>query len=413
MKAVELGVVEAGQRTQPAFDLFLIFAGADIVATTLVTGASLVPAFSTGAALGLIAAGSVAGAALVAALAPVGPQLGVPSIVAARAALGRRGADLLALLLYLTNFAWIALNNVIAASACAVVAGGAAAVKPWAVALGLLATVVVALGPRAVGWADRVAVPLMAAVAVLLTWRCLSLPPEVVHAAGSGGLGFLRGLDVVIGYQVSWLLMFADYSRYTASARRGALAVFSALALMSVWFMALGALLARAAGSPDTGRMLAAAGVHASGALLLALATVTTNFVNIYLSALAWKSLFPRASDSGSVWSIGLIGAALGLLSARLLEGYADFMLFLGGLLVPAGGVFLARFFLRREPVDVAALYDDRGPYRGVAWRGVLAWALGAIVYHLAAPIGGTLPALATSVAAAWLGDRLPPRARA
>ena len=27
----------------------------------------------------------------------------------------------------------------------------------------------------------------------------------------------MRGLDVVIGYQVSWILMFADYSRYTRS----------------------------------------------------------------------------------------------------------------------------------------------------------------------------------------------------
>jgi purine-cytosine permease-like protein len=31
-----------------------------------------------------------------------------------------------------------------------------------------------------------------------------------------------RGLDVVIGYQVSWILMFADYSRYTRSARGSA-----------------------------------------------------------------------------------------------------------------------------------------------------------------------------------------------
>jgi len=411
VKAVELGPVGAAERTQPATDLFLIFAGANIVATTLVTGASLVPAFSTGASLGLIAVGSVAGAALVAALAPVGPRLGVPSVVAARAALGRRGADLLALLLYVTNFAWIALNNAIAASVCAQLAGGPRALKPWAVVLGLLATVVVALGPRAVGWADRLAVPLMAVVGVLLAMRCFGLPPAVLGAAGSGGMPLLRGLDVVIGYQVSWILMFADYSRYTASARRGMVAVFAALALTSLWFMPLGTLLARAAGGADPGAMMAAAGVPASGALLLALATITTNFVNIYLSALAWKSLFPRASDAGSVWSIGLVGTGLGLLSTRLLDAYAGFMLVLGGLLVPVGGVLLARFFLRREPVDVAGLYDDHGPYRGVAWGGLLAWALGAVAYYLAAPIGGTLPALVTAMAVALLTDRRAARA--
>ena len=170
--------------------------------------------------------------------------------------------------------------------------------------------------------------------------------------------------------------------------------------------MPLGVLLARAAGGPDPGAMMTAAGVHGSGALLLALATVTTNFVNIYLSALAWKSLFPRVSDAVSVWSIGLVGTALGLLSTRLLEQYAGFMLVLGGVLVPVGGVLLARFFVSREPVDVNALYAEQGPYRGIAWGGLIAWALGAIVYHLAAPIGGTLPSLVTAMVAATLLGR-------
>jgi nucleobase:cation symporter-1, NCS1 family len=404
VKAVELGPVPAAERTQSATDLFLIFAGANIVATTLVTGASLVPAFSTRAALVLIALGSVVGAGLVALLVPVGPRLGVPSVVAARAALGRRGADLLALLLYVTNFAWIALNNVIAAQACAHVAGGPASLRVWEVVLGLVATAVVALGPRAVGWADRLAVPLMAVVGGVMLVRCLSLPGRVMDAPGTGGMGWWRGLDVVIGYQVSWILMFADYSRYTASARRGALAVWAALAVTSLWFMPLGTLLARAAGGTDAGEMAAAAGLGTAGAVLMALATLTTNFVNIYLSALAWKSLFPRSSDAASVWSIGLIGTALGLLSSRLLDAYADFMLLLGSLLVPAGGVLLARFFLRSEPIDVPRLYADDGPYRGFDLAGLAAWTAGALVYHLAAPVGGTLPALITSlaVALAW-----------
>jgi purine-cytosine permease-like protein len=248
-------------------------------------------------------------------------------------------------------------------------------------------------------------------VGVILVIRCFALPPSVMEAGGSGGMGFLRGLDVVIGYQVSWILMFADYSRYTASAKRGMVAVFAALTLTSLWFMPLGTLLGRAAGSSDAGAMLAAAGVFAPGALLLALATMTTNFVNIYLSALAWKSLFPRVSDAASVWSIGLIGTALGLLSSKLLDDYAGFMLVLGSLLVPVGGVLLARFFVSRLPVDVAGLYADDGPYRGFAWGGMLAWALGAIVYHLAAPVGGTLPSLATAMVVATLIGR-PPRRR-
>lgn len=411
MNAADIAPVPPEKRTQSGADLFLIYAGANIVATTLVTGASLVPAFSTAAALLLIGVGSVLGAGLVAALAPLGPRFGAPSVIIARAALGLRGAQFLAVLLYLTNFAWIALNNVIAASACARIWGGPGAERAWAVGLGLAATTVVALGPRAVGWADRLAVPVMAAIGLLLLVRCFGLPSVTFTASGEGSLGLLRGLDVVVGYQVSWILMFADYSRYTQGEGRSARAVFLALALTSLWFMPLGLLAARAAGSSDPGALMSVLGLGASGALLMALATLTTNFVNIYLSALAFKSLRPATSQGLSVWSIGAVGALLSLLSQAWLDRYADFMLVLGSLLVPAGGILLARFFLLRRPVDVPALYQSPlGATRGLGLPAALAWGLGATVYFAAAPIGGTLPALLTAAGVyAGLAARLTP----
>ncbi len=409
MQSVEIGPVPAGERTQSATDLFLIFAGANIVATTLQVGATLAPAFRAGSALVLIAVGSISGALLVAGLSPVGPRLGVPSVVAARAALGMRGAALVALLLYVTNFAWIAVNNVIAASACARLFGGSASERIWAVALGLAATAIVAGGPRAVALADRYAVPLLAVVGVLFTIACLGVSSAVRSAPVTAPIPWSRGLDVVIGYQVSWILMFADYSRYTASPGRGALAVFLGLALTSLWFMPLGFAAARVAASDDPGAMLSAVHLGAAGALLLALATLTTNFVNIYLSALAWKSLLPKAGQTFTIWSIGGIGAALSL-SRIWLDRYADFMLLLGALLVPAGGVLLARFFLVRRPVAIADLYDGSGPFSksgGFSLPGLAAWAAGSTIYFLARSIGSTLPSLATAVVVCLVADRV------
>lgn len=406
MRAADLGPVPPGERTQSALDLFLIFAGANIVATTLQAGAALAGTFGPAASLGLVVAGSLAGSALVASLAPIGPWLGVPSVVAARAALGFRGAGLVALLLYLTNFAWIALNNAIAASVVGAGLGLHGGRPLLAVALGLAATFVVSRGPRAVGLADRVAVPLMCLVGVLLTWAILRapLPPAPAPAPAGGGtfagvewLRLLKGLDLVVGYQVSWILMFADYSRYTPSARQSAAAVFLALVVTSIWFMALGLAAARLAGSTDPGLMIAATGLDRLGALLVALATITTNFVNIYLSSLAWKSLFPRSGDQVSIWSIGIIGSVLGVVSAALLERFADFMLILGSLLVPAGGVLLAHFFFHDRSTAVADLYDRHGPYArhgGISIPGVTAWVAGSVTYFVAAPVGSTLPSL-------------------
>jgi NCS1 family nucleobase:cation symporter-1 len=395
-KTVEVGPVPAEERTLGALDLFLIWAGANIVATTLAVGSSLEPSLRSSDALAIIAIGCACGTGLIAGLVPLGTRAGVPSVVVARAAFGMRGAALLSLAMYVGNFAWIAVNNVIAASACARALGGPS--RAWAIGLGLLTTAVVAAGPRAVSRADRFAVPVMVAIGVLLTWRLLALPGDAGQARGTPGGAWLRGLDVVIGYQASWMLMFADYSRYTRSPARAAWAVYLGLGVTSLWLMSLGAIGARAFGSSDPAAIVSAAGLGQAGALLLALATITTNFVNVYLSALAWKSLFPGSRDAASVWTIGGVGAALSAFSGAWLEGFADFVLALGALWVPVGGVFLSRFLLTRESVDAAALFDDRGRYAGFDAAALLACAAGAAVHALSRGSGATLPALATAL---------------
>ena len=407
MNAADIRPIRPEAQTQSTLDLFFIFVGANVVATTFQVGASLSSSFSVRAAVALIVLGSLAGAALVAVLAPIGARLRVPSVIAARPALGIRGAGLVAVLLYVSNFAWIALNNVIAGSAMSRAVGTAARLGAstsqmlWAVLLGVAATIVVWRGPSAVARADRVAVPLLAAVAIALTVACAraaaGLPSGPIQT-----MSWSRGLDVVIGYQVSWILMFADYSRYTPSSRGSALAVFLGLALTSMWMMPLGAIAARAAGSTDPGTMLSAVGLGVAGAALLTIATLTTNFVNIYMSALAWKSLFPRARDGAVVGSIGLIGTALSAIPGVWLERYTAFMVMLGAVLVPIGGVLVAHYYFGRDTMReslIPELYDEAGPFRGLNVAGVIAWAAGAAIFYVAGSVGGTVPALVTSIA--------------
>ena len=249
----------------------------------------------------------------------------------------------------------------------------------------------------------------MTIAGIILTIAVIRKIPAgpIITATAASSRSPLWGLDVVIGYQVSWLLMFADYSRYTRSG-----AVFAGLALPALWLIPIGYTLARIANSADPGTMLAAAGVGWWTALLIALASVTTNFVNIYLSSLAWRTMAPRSTGAGSVWVIGLIGTAIGLLSTGWLTRFADVMVLLGSILVPVGGVFLAHFVVMKKPIDVTRIYDAAAmPAFSIA--GIAAWVAGYIVYRVAAPIGATLPALATSMAVYWATRRAadPPEA--
>ncbi|MBS1817023.1 MAG: cytosine permease [Acidobacteria bacterium] len=404
MHSVELGPVAPADQTQRPLDLFLIFVGANIVATTLQIGASL-PGIALGPALGVIAAGSIGGALLVALLAPVGSRLRVPSIVAARAALGLHGAQVVAGILFLTNFVWIALNNVIAASIVSRLAGAPAQAGACAVALGLVATVIVLGGPKTVGAADRFAVPLLGVSGVVVTIACLranSPVPSASAAVPTAG-GLLRGFDVVFGYQTSWLLMFGDYSRYTRDGRQAFAAVFWGLALTALWFIPLGLVASTVAGSPDPGVMVQRLGLGWWGGTLVVLATLTTNFVNIYMSALAVKSLRPTTGDATAVWTIGGLGAGISILSSTWLDQMATFTLLLAGLFVPVGGLLLAHFVIGRhgdEPADLYRGPDGTPPGVG-AWSlaGMLAWIVGAVTFYVAQPIGGVTPSLCASIA--------------
>lgn len=396
--AADLTPVPADRRTQSGWDLFLIFAAANIVATTLQVGASLGAAVPPGAMFAVVFVGACLGAAIVAALAPVGSRLGVPSMIAARDAFGHGGARLVALVLFVTNFAWIAVNNVIAASVSARMLPSGLDERGWAVAVGAVSTAVVAGGPLAVRIADRVAVPLMAAAGVAITWVVLRLPPAAAAPAPLDATSWAGLLDVVVGYQVSWLLMFADYSRFTASGRTSARAVFLGLALTALWLMPMGWRLAQHAGSAEPGAMLAAADAGAAAAVLIVLATITTNFVNVYLSALAWRSVMPAVPERTAVWVVGLVGTTLGL-TGGWLDRFAGFMTVIGSVLVPVGGAFIAHFLIARRPTDVDALYDPRGPLAGYRGPGLAAVAAGVAVYY-AAPAGATLASLAAAIAA-------------
>lgn len=398
MNAADLEPIPTRERTQSSLDLFLIFAGANVVATTFITGATVKAGLSFTDSIAALSLGSVIGALLVALLVPVGSIWGVPSIIALRAPLGRPGAHVVAVVLYVTNFAWIALNNVIAASVTEAMFP-AVSMRVLAVALGVAATLIVAGGPRLVALANRAAVPLMVVAGGVLAWLALRAIGSVPNTPQASTLSMWQALDLVIAYQVSWILMFADYSRYSASPTRSGFSVFASLSLTSILGMALGALLCAIAGSTDPGAMLAALGSPPLGAALLAVATITTNFVNIYLSALALRSLVPSIKDAPAVLITGLVGAGLSVLSREWIDGYSAFMGTLGLILVPLGGVALAQFLPFPKEIDPRELYEANGRFARANWPGLIAWGAGALVYSSFQETGATLPALLVSFA--------------
>jgi nucleobase:cation symporter-1, NCS1 family len=396
---LDLTAVPQAQRRASTLDVLLVFAGANIVTTTLVTGGSIGRAFSWERTLLVIVLGTVAGTAILALLARLGPRFGLPTMVLLRQPFGTHGAEAISLLLLVTNFAWIALNNVIAANAIAGMSLGGA--RSWSVVVGLIAVAITFFGPRAMALFNRVAVPLLLVVGAALTIVIVGGASQRLDGAGDGSLGLLAGLDVVIGYQVSWSLMFADYTRYQRAERGAATAVFLGLTLSSLWLIGLGAAAGRIGGGNDPTTMILGAGLPVAALLLMALSTITTNFVNLYLSALAVRNLWQGAPPRTTVLVVGALGTALGLLSPGLLDGYATFMGWIGTGFLPIAAITVVHFFV--------LVPRTASPPATRAWSpaAILAWAAGVTTYQavvrFAPEVGATLPTLLVTALSYWL----------
>ena len=146
------------------------------------------------------------------------------------------------------------------------------------------------------------------------------------------------------------------------------------------------------------------------------LATLTTNFVNIYMSALALKSLLPSTPDRAAIWLIGGVGAGISILSSTWLDQMANFTLLLAGLFVPVGGVLVAHFVVGRVETPVPSLYygaDGERPGAGLwSTAGLAAWAAGAAAFYGLQAFGGVAPGLAVSIGVYLLLHRIGRRTR-
>ena len=393
---LDLGPVPADKRTASVLDVLLVFAGANIVTTTIVTGGSIANAFSWPDTVFVIVAGTLLGVALLALLARLGPRFGLPTMVLLRQPFGHRGAEAISFLLLITNFAWIALNNVIAARALAGIVPGSA--RLWSVLVGAVAVVVTLYGPRAMALFNRAAVPLLLMVGIALTVAMVGVGTSRLGGPGDGSLSLLGGFDVVIGYQVSWSLMFADYTRYQRREGGAALAVFLGMALSSLWLVGLGAAAGRLGGANDPTAMILGAGLPVAALLLMALSTITTNFVNLYLSALAVRNLWHQAPPRPTVLLVGAIGTIFGLLSPNLLDQYAGFMGWIGTGFLPIAAITVVHFFVLHRSQAIEP--------RPWSFSAILAWVAGVACYQsvarFAPQLGATVPTLVVTAICYW-----------
>ena len=391
------------RRVFRAFDAFSLWFSLGIGLLVLQAGAFLVPGLGLGAALAAIVTGSVLGALLLAAAGVVGTDTGLSAMGSLRLALGARGAAIPAVLNAVQLTGWGAFEIIAmrdSADALAKQTFGVSNPLLWTLLFGVLATSLAIMGPvsfvrrflRAWGlW-------LLLAGAGWLSWRLLADHDlaALLAKAGTGEMSFGAGVDLVVAMPLSWLPLIADYTRFGRSP--GGMFRGSAVGylLANIWFMALGAAYALAAGSE--GLLLTALAASGGGvALLLIVVDETDNtFADIHSAAISTATLV-RVKPARLALAFGALCTLIALVAP--MGQYEGFLLLIGSVFAPLFGVLLTdHFIVRRRRAGLASSLN---------LSGLAAWAVGIVAYQafsrLAPDIGATLPAFGVA-AVVYLG---------
>lgn len=394
--------VPAAQRVLGARDLFSLWFSLGIGLMVLQLGGLLAPGLGLAGGVGAILLGTAVGVLLLGAVAVIGADTGLSAMSALKLSLGSRGAVLPALLNLLQLVGWGAFEIIVMRDAASLLAGkvfaeGSVLTSPWLWTLffGALATLLAVSGPLT--FVRRVlrkwGIWLLLGACLWLTWNLFDKADlgALWARAGDGSLPFALGFDIAIAMPLSWLPLIADYSRFGRAAGRVFAGSAAGFFCGNVWLMSLGVAytLAFAPSGEMNALLLALAGAGLGIPLLLILLDESEN---------AFADIHSAAVSSGTLVALKVEHLALGLgtlctliaLFAPLAE-YQNFLLMIGSVFAPLFGVVLVdHFVLRQRRAAVAPA--------GLRWDALVAWACGAVTYHLLAQlapdVGATLPSL-------------------
>jgi NCS1 family nucleobase:cation symporter-1 len=384
--------VPQAERRLGFVDFAVLWSDLGIGLLVLLAGSFLVPGLGMSQAILAIVLGSVIGCALLAAAGLIGSKLGAPTMVLLRPALGIRGSYLPSVFNIVQLIGWTIFEIIIMASAANAVSQSIFDLNSYGLWAIVSAGVVILLGvggPLVVirQWLSKVAVWVMLATGLWLTWRLFSANDIAAlwQKAGDGSLGFWVAVDLVISLPVSWLPLVADYNRFAREPRAAAWGTFAGFFIANVWFFALGMLILLTSQVAQGPREFATAIALSAGALALIIVLVdeTHNaWADLYSSAVSTQNIFPRLRQRTLIVVMGVLSLLVAL--ALDVTQYENFLLLLGSFFVPLFGVLLADYFVVRKGTYTSdELYTMPA---GTRWAAVAAWLAGVIAFQVTNP---------------------------
>ena len=278
-----------------------------------------------------------------------------------------------------------------------------ASVPRWMLTLvfALLFMTTAALGYRAMVFLSFLVVPSFILLGGWASWRAfvdrgLSISFD---APADSSMGMGAAISIVAASFIVSATMTGDFVRWARSRREVVLVHFLAFVVGLSATMIFGLLLSAAGQQTDLFTTLVVLGLAGPGAVMTGLNLWSTCDNCLYNSALGFTNQIStlrgrRTSQKFVVITLGLLGSVLAMLGAY--SNYDTWLLILGTVVPPAGGIIIADYYVAYK--SVRSRYEHT--FSGLpAFRphSILAWVLGVIVAF-------AIERLYPSVPAAYVG---------
>ena len=368
-------------------------------------GAYLVPAMGTQQALLAIVLGSLLGAGLLAWVAKIGCDTGLSSAGLMHQVFGSAFARLPVLLNIVQLVGWTTFELVVMRDGTLAMTEGSTWSSPllttllWGGVLTLLMTSSMLGLVRS--FVSRFGLPLVVLSLVWLSWQFLGLLQAQGLQAfwnkpGTGEMGFLSAMDLVIAMPVSWLPLIADYARHGKNSRAAFSGSWLGYTIANIWCYALGVMVVSVS-APDANLvntlLLAQGGLLALGLILLD--EIDNAYGDVYSAAVNSHSLWSGLSSRQ--WGLGIAVLCTVLALFLPMHSLEPFLLMLSSVFVPLFGVILGRLGF-----GVASSNLQRVDKSAAA-----AWLAGVAVFHLCVQFapewGSALPSLVVTLLLGWI----------
>ena len=208
-------------------------------------------------------------------------------------------------------------------------------------------------------------------------------------------MGFGAALAVVIGTFISGGTQSTNWSRFADSGKNAVWSTLLAFLFINGSLVFVGAFCTLVYGSEDLIQAMATQGILAAGLILLILNVWTTQDNTIYAFSIAASNMF--RTKKRTLFVLGGATLALVLALGGIYEGMINYLIFLGTVIPPVGGIIMADFWLHRNGSFPAL----DSPLPAFNWAGVIAYVVAAVTAYFSGQAGfGVAPVNGIIVAA-------------